>query len=305
MNRFRKASMVVALAIAMTLVLAVPARAASPGRVYLDAADSFAVLAYSKVENTGNSVVTGNLGLTPTAGSGITGFYTPGVVNGTIYTVNASGPTGYVENPALLTSAKDAQTAAYLDAAGRTVDVVDMTGQDLGGKILPPGVYRFSSSAGLTGILTLDGTGYTNPVWIFQIGSTLTTAAGAPNEPAARVVLAGGATPCDVFWQVGSSATIGTYSEFQGNILALASVTMTTGANLLGSAHALNGAVTLDDNDITKGPCAVSPVPYTGTTPDKKGTLWNTAMLAGVFTVSILFAGLILFMVARRKRQTS
>ncbi len=129
---------------------------------------------------------------------------------------------------------------------------VDLTGQNLGGLTLTPNVYCFTSSAALTGTLTLNFQGNPNALFLFKIGSTLTTASGS------SVVLTntGSATcPTNLFWQVGSSATLGTGSTFDGNILALTSITMTTGANLTGRALARNGAVTLDTNIVNSAPC--------------------------------------------------
>jgi len=144
--------------------------------------------------------------------------------------------------------AKTDLVTAYNQAAatGPAIPVV----ADLGGQNLAPGVYNSSSSLGLTGALTLSGG--SSDVWIFQAGSTLTTHTGS------SVVLSGGAQSCNVFWQVGSSATIGTGSAFKGTILALTSITVTTGATIEGRALALNGAVTLDTNTITKSTCAAA-----------------------------------------------
>src|SRR3954468_22531113 len=205
----------------------------------LGTAQSYAVLAGSTVTNTGPSVITGDLGLSP--GSAVTGF-PPGLVSGgTIHAADAAA-----------LSAQTSLTTAYNSAAGQSC-TLDLTGQDLGGKVLTPGVYCFSSSAQLTGTLTLNGQG--NEIWIFQIGTTLTTASGS------SVVMSGGGSQCNVFWQVGSSATVGTGTSLVGNILALTSITMTTGANLIGRALARNGAVTLDTNNINASSCAATPVP--------------------------------------------
>ena len=144
-------------------------------------------------------------------------------------------------------------TTAYNDLAGQTC-TSDLTGQDLGGLTLVPGVYCFSSSAQLTGALTLDAEGDPNAVWVFQIGSTLTTASNS------SVLLINGGQACNVFWQVGSSATLGTTTSFVGNILALTSITLNTGANVSGRALARNGAVTLDTNTISVAVCGVPPV---------------------------------------------
>lgn len=158
-------------------------------------------------------------------------------------TVAASGPAGSVNNPGLLTIAKTDLTTAYLDAAGRPTTVRIPT--ELGGTTLTPGVYDSASGTfEITGTLTLNGKGDPNAVFIFKAASTLVTASYSV------VSLTNGAHVCNVFWQVGSSATIGTYSAFVGNILALASITVTTGATVDGRVLARNGAVTLDSNTI-------------------------------------------------------
>jgi type VI secretion system secreted protein VgrG len=139
---------------------------------------------------------------------------------------------------------------AYDEVAGLT-PTRDLTGQDLGGLILTAGVYFFSSSAQLTDKLTLDFQGNPDAEFYFQIGSTLTTASNS------SVLFANGfGDSCNVFWQVGSSATLGTGTAFQGNILALTSITLTTRATIEGRALARNGAVTLDSNTITAPDCA-------------------------------------------------
>jgi hypothetical protein len=127
-----------------------------------------------------------------------------------------------------------------------------LTGQDLGGKTLPPGVYCFSTSAQLTGALVLDSGGDPNAQWVFQIGSTLTTAPGAS-------VTVVGASPCNVAWQVGSSATIDTNTAFSGNILASASITLNTGSTLAGRALTVVGAVTMDTNVVSIALCPAAP----------------------------------------------
>lgn len=207
------------------------------GQFSLGTAESFGVLGGSTVTNTGASVVTGELGVSP--GSAVTGF-PPGVVAppGTIHTADAVAAQAQLD-----------LTNTY-NAIAATATFVDLTGMDLGGLTLTPGVYGFASSAQLTGALTLDALGNPNAVFLFKIGSTLTTASGS------SVVLINGGSSCQVYWQVGSSATLGTTTTFTGNLLALASITLDTGAGVSGRALARNGAVTLAGNAVTVCPTA-------------------------------------------------
>src|ERR1017187_3364469 len=205
----------------------------------LGAAQSFAVLGASPVTNTGSSVITGALGVSP--GSAVVGFPPGLVVSGTIHAADA-----------VAAQAQNSVTTAYNSLAGQAC-TQDLTGQDLGGRTLTSGVYCFSSSAQLTGILTLNAQGNANAVFIFKIGSTLTTASGS------SVVMSNSGSPCNVFYQVGTSATLGTTTSFTGNILALASITLTNGANVTGRALARSGAVTLDTNTVTSV-CSGPPV---------------------------------------------
>ena len=193
----------------------------------LGTAASFGVLAGSAITNTGATVIDGGIGSYPT--TTITGF-PPGTVNGT----NHAGD-------GMTQAAKTDLLSAYDNSAGQTPVIVPT---ELGGTTLTPGVYKSAAGTfGITGTLTLSGDA--NAVWIFQMDSTLTTASGS------SVVLAGGASNCNVFWQVRSSATLGTNSTFVGNILALTSITLTTGASVSGRALARNGAVTLDSNKVS------------------------------------------------------
>ena len=205
----------------------------------LGSAQSFAVLGGSTVTNTGSSVITGDLGLSP--GTSVTGFPPGIVVAGTIHAADS-----------LALAAQTSTTTAYNSLAGQPC-TVSLTGQNLGGLTLTPGVYCFSSSAQLTGTLTLNALGNAAAVFIFQIGSTLTTASGS------SVVMINGGTLCNVFWQVGSSATLGTTTSFLGNILALTSITLNTGASIAGRALARNGAVTLDTNAVVAASCITAP----------------------------------------------
>lgn len=203
----------------------------------LGSAASFVALANSTLTNTGSGVFVGNVGTSP--GTAVIGFPPGTVINGSIY---RGGPV-----PAL---AQIDATTAYNVLKGRACNV-DLTGKDLGGKTLAPGVYCFDTSAQLTGNVTLDAVGNSNAVWVFQMGSTLTSASNS------KVLLVNGGKALNVFWQVGSSATFGTGTQFRGNILAYTSITMNTGASLTGRALALHGAVTMDTNG--------SPYPITNT----------------------------------------
>ncbi|MGC2741708.1 MAG: ice-binding family protein [Candidatus Angelobacter sp.] len=194
---------------------------------------SFSVLAGSTVTNTGSTVISGDVGVSP--GTAVTGF-PPALASGAIH--KADG---------VAAQAQAALTAGYIDAAGRAGGT-SVSG-DLVGKTFTSGVYKSTSSLALTGDVTLDAQGDPSAVFIFQISSTLITGSGS------HVVLANGASACNVFWQVGSSATLGTNSVFKGNILALTSITITTGVNLQGRALARNGAVTLDTDVITGCTC--------------------------------------------------
>jgi Ice-binding-like len=211
----------------------------------LGMAESFAVLGASTVTNTGPTVITGDLGVSP--GTAITGF-PPGVDIGATHAADA-----------VALQAQSDTTTAYTILAGEACDTTFAVPTDIGGLTLVPGVYCFTSSAQITGALTLDAGGDPNAVWVFKVGSTLVTASSA------SVVLINGAQACNVFWQVGSSATIGTDTTFVGNILALTSITITTDATLSGRALAQNGAVTMDSNVITVSSCIapVTPIPPT------------------------------------------
>ena len=205
--------------------------------VLLGTAAAFAVLGASTVTNTGPSIINGDLGVFP--GNAIVGF-PPGIVNGVIH-----------PGDAVAAQAQSDLTVAYNTAAGLPCPPAnDLTGIDLGGLNLVPGVYCFSSSAQLTGNLTLNALGDPNAQFVFQIGTTLTTASGS------SVALINGAQACNVFWQVGSSATLGTATSFVGNVMALASITATTGATVNGRLLARTAAVTLDTNLITAAFCA-------------------------------------------------
>jgi len=212
-----------------------PASAASvQPPVGLGTASSFAVLAGTTVTNTGPSMISGDLGVSP--GTAVTGFPPGQVTNGTIHAADA-----------VALQAQSDLTTAYNDAAGRTP--ADAVSSDLGGQTLAPGVYNAAGPMGLTGTVTLDGQGNPNAVFIFQAGSTLITASSS------TVALINGASACNVFWQVGSSATLGTDTTFVGSILALTSASVQTGTTVAGRVLARNGQVSLDTNTITRPAC--------------------------------------------------
>jgi type VI secretion system secreted protein VgrG len=208
----------------------------------LGTAQRFAVLGGSTVTNTGPSVIHGDVGVWP--GTAITGFPPGLVVGGALHV-----------NDAIAHQAQSDVTAAYNVFAGM-LSSHELTGQDLGGMTLTPGVYHFSSSAQLTGRLTLNAQGNPDALFVFQMGSTLTTAS------ASSVLTINGADGCNVYWQVGSSATLGTDTAFEGNILALTSITLNTRASIVeGRALARNGAVTLDSNSISNECATITAVP--------------------------------------------
>lgn len=231
-----------------------PIHVFAAANITLGNADSFAVLAGSAISDTNPSVIVGNVGLSPSAGTNITAL-TPSEVSGTIYAVDATGPGGAPgNNPTLVNDAKTDLTAAFTLATQPTTGVI---AADLGGQTLFPGVYddndapnSLSIAAGQT--LTLDGQNNPNAVFIFRTGETLITGAGA------SVSLINGAQACHVFWQIGSSATLGTSTDFQGTIMATASIIDNGGSTVDGRLLARTGAVTLDDSTVTVPTCSTA-----------------------------------------------
>ncbi|HUP15682.1 MAG TPA: ice-binding family protein [Acidimicrobiia bacterium] len=255
----------IALTTTALLLVGGVATAAIVPTVLLGTSANYSVLGGSTVTNTGPSTLNASLGLSP--GTSITGF-PPGTVGGTID--NANGAAG---------QAQIDLTAAYVDAAGRVLN--GTTTADLGNLVLVGGVYAGpgKGALSLTGNLTLDGAGDPNSVFIFQTDSTLTTASGS------SVTLINGAQQCNVFWQVGSSATLGTSSVFAGNILALTSITVTTGVTVQGRALARNGAVTLDTNTFLAPTCDLSvPTTTSSTTTTVPGA---TTTAVGATTTAV------------------
>jgi len=242
MNNQKKVSLITLIAIGLLSVgckknenddVVIPVQSTSMLTVTLAGTSGFVILAGSAVTNTGSTEITGDLGLSP--GTSVGGF-PPGNLTGTQHI-----------NDVIANQAKLDLTVAYNDAAGRTsTDIVSLSG-NIGGLTLTPGLYKSTSSLQISsGDLTFDASGNSNAVFIIQIASTLTTTSGR------KVILSGGASPGNIFWQVGSSATIGTNSDFKGIILAMESVTLKTGATLDGRAFARTGAVTMEGNTIVK-----------------------------------------------------
>ncbi len=234
--RPRLLALATGLALLLTLALASGAQAATA--VGLGTAGSYAVLGGSGVTNTGPSVLNGDLGSAPTPS--ITGF--GGAPNGTV-----NGATHQAD--AAAAQAQADLTTAYDNAAGQGPATTLAT--ELGGQSLTPGVYR-SGTFGITGALTLNAQGNPNAVFIFQTASTLISASSS------QINLINGAQPCNVFWKVGSSATLGTSSAFVGNILSLQSISVNNGVTVSGRLLARNGAVTLINDTVTRPSCATS-----------------------------------------------
>lgn len=240
--------LVVATVLAAVFVDSPAARASTPTPVDLAGAAPFGILG-DAVPNTGLTTVNGDLGVSP--GGAITGF-PPGIVTGSTRVGGAA-----------VSAAQSALSAAYADALGRTADTT-LTGQDLGGLTLTPGVYRFGTTAQLTGALTLDGQNDPEAGFIFQIGTTLGSAA------ASSVTLVNGARACNVFWQVGTASTLGAATTFRGSMLASTAITVGAGSSIDGRLLTRAGTVTLDSDVVTPATC---------------GSLSITSPLVGDFAV--------------------
>jgi hypothetical protein len=211
---------------------------AAQATVDLRSTSRFALLAGSGVTSVPTSAIQGDVGVSPSARSSIAGL-TPVEVTGSIFAADDGGATAV-----MLTTAKGDLTTAYNDAAGRTLAPVLVPNADLGGRTLAPGLYKSTGTLNVTGDLTLDGQGDANAVFIFQVASALTTA------PGSKVILIGRASAANIFWQIGTSAALGTTTQFKGTIMADQSVSLATGATLDGRALARIGAITLEANRI-------------------------------------------------------
>ncbi len=215
------------LGISAALILGV-SQAQAATLVNLGSASGFGILANTAITVAGPSTITGDAGTK--SGTAITGLE--------MLTLNGTHHGG----SAFTQTAHDDFAAAFTSAAGQAADFNYAGAFDLGGLTLLPGVHKGAESFGITGTLTLNAMGNPDAVWIFQTGSTLVTAADS------TVLLSGGAQASNVFWQVGSSATLGTDSHLEGQILAQTSITLTTGASTAGGLYARDGAITLDTN---------------------------------------------------------
>jgi hypothetical protein len=234
-RRLRRAG----LAVAAVLALGVIPAAAQAAPVNLATASPFAVLGGAEVTNTGPSVLKGALGVSP--GTSLTGFALPATVLGATH-----------DNDAVASQAQADLTTAFGVAGGQAVPPGnELTGLDLGGLTLTPGAYNYSSSAQLTGQLTLDAQGDPNAQFVFIVGSTLTTAS------ASSVTLINGASPCNVFWRIGSSATFGTSTQFQGNVLAHEDISVNNAVHVEGRLLA-GRAITLINDVIDNSRCEAS-----------------------------------------------
>lgn len=249
-------------------LVAVSSADATESTVELGAASSYSVLGHETVTNTGNTVIGGDLGVWP--GTAVTGF-PPGVIDangGHFHSADSSSA-----------AAQSAVTTAYNDASSRQSGLTPYPADyQLGGLTFGPGVYPAGSSAQITGTVTLDGHGDSNAVFIFQLGSALTTAT------ASHVALTNGAQASHVFWVVGSSATLGTYSYFAGTILAQISVTVTTGVTVDGRALARTGAVTLDDDNFGTSPASATALTIAITSPAQSAD--PTPLISGTTTAA-------------------
>jgi hypothetical protein len=255
-NRFDlRRTRLAGIALAILAVFALPA-AAQAAPVGLGTAGPFVVLGGAKVTNVGPSVLNGNLGISP--GTELEGFGPPAVINGSTHATTEVAAQAQLD-----------LTTAYDAAAGQSVlPANDLSGEDLGGLNLAPGTYRYNAAALMTGALTLDAEGDPNAEFVFQIGSQLTT------ESASSVVLVNGASPCNVYWQVGSSAVLGTTTSFQGTLMALTSISLNSNATVVGRMLARNGQVSLIENTLTRPLCATGPTtPPDDETPGGPGTV--------------------------------
>jgi type VI secretion system secreted protein VgrG len=230
-KKYARRSAATCIAALIVVGLLATSLSAAASVISLGAAENVAVLGNSTVTNAGPTVVTGNVALS-SPGVSITGFPPGTIIDGAQYI-----------GPGLANQAHADAVIAYGQLVGETF-TTDLSGQNLGGMILTPGVYHFGTAAQLTGTLILDTQGDPNATFHFQIGTTLTT------DPGSMITFLNG-NSSNVFWQVGTSATIGVDSVLYGNVLADQSITVNAGATVIGRLIAINAAVTMDTDTIT------------------------------------------------------
>ena len=312
MKKINKNSIITTLVVfLMFITSAITVFAAGPATVNLGSAGDFVILTKSGISTTGATSITGDIGVSPISATAMTGFgltidasntfSTSALVTGKAYAADYMSPT-----PAKMVTAINDMETAYTDAAGRiNPTATELGAGNIGGMTLAPGLYKWSTGVTIPTDVTLSGGA--NDVWIFQIAQTLTVSSSV------KVVLSGGAQASNIFWQVAGQTTLGTGSNFSGNILDQTAIVLNTGATLNGRALAQT-AVTLDA-DIVSIPTVSTPTPTITPTPtptptitptppllvvspklpntgigfDEKGTPWNIVILAGVFAVSIFF----------------
>lgn len=256
------------------------AHAAGPAAVDLGSAGNFVILAKSGITTTGTTAITGDIGVSPIAATGMTGFAltmdssntfaTSARVTGKVYASDYAAPT-----PSTMTTAISDMETAYNDAAARSLPTdTELGAGNIGGKTITPGLYKWSTDVTIPTDVTLSGGA--NDVWVFQLAQKLTTSS------ATKIVLSGGARAANIFWQVAGQTTLGTTSTFNGNILDKTAIVMNTGATLNGRALAQT-AVTMDANTVTIAAAATTPT-NTNTNTTNTNTTTNTNAVAGTNT---------------------
>ena len=289
------------------LFLTLPRAHAAQSTVNLQTATQFAILAGTPgiTDVANSSTIIGSVGLAPATGAGI-GLLCP-QVSGNIYSVDAAGPLPCrLTNGPLMVTAKNDLTAAYIDAAGRTP--VTTLGTELGGTTVTAGVYAsdattFQITAG-AGPLVINGQGDPSSVFIFEMGFNGT---GLTVGPGSTVSLINGASPCNIFWRV-DTASIDTTAVFKGNVLALTSITVNNGANIVGRLLARNGTVTLNNDTISAAVCGATTTSSTGSTgvvpklPNTGATSANHTIVWAMDSAGIaLIAAFAIYSVRKKK----
>lgn len=265
------------------------ANAAGPAPINLGSAGNFAILSKSGISTIGTTSIVGNMGVSPVAATYITGFglvmnssgqfSTSSLVDGKIYAADYNSPT-----PIMLTTAVSDMQTAYNDAAGRSnPNATNLGAGNIGGLTLNPGLYTWSTGVTIPTSVTLDCKGNSSSIFIFQIAQTLTLDNGA------SIILSGGCTASNVFWQVAGGVTLGTASNFEGIILSQTNIAINTGATLTGAAYAQT-AITLDANSVTKSTTG-APATNTSTIPSASSTMPTTSIAISTTAPTTTVAG--------------